>query len=100
MAHLPSRRRDHCRAAKTWRALPRTDNEEKYQELRGPDDPATFEEYIEQRTFHPAGRMSDYALQKIIDSPTMGGHLNRMRWSVVTFRKSGTRSLPPTGRLL
>lgn len=63
----------------------RTDNEEKYQELRGPNDPATFEEYKARRTFHPAGRMSAYALQKIIDSPTMGGHLNQMRWAVVTF---------------
>ena len=63
----------------------RTDNEEKYQELRGPSDPATFEEYVAQRTFHPAGRMSAYALQTIIDSPTMGGHLNKMRWSLVTF---------------
>jgi len=64
----------------------RTDNEEKYQQLRGPNDPATFEEYVAQRTFHPAGRMSAFALQKIIDSPTMGGHLNQMRWSVVTFK--------------
>lgn len=64
----------------------RTDNEEKYQELRGPNDPATFEEYVAKRMFHPAGRMSAYALQKIIDSPMMGGHLNQMRWSVVTFK--------------
>jgi len=65
----------------------RTDNEEKYQELRGPDDPLTFEEYVANRTFHPAGRMSAHALQTIIDSPTMGGHLNGMRWSVVRFAK-------------
>lgn len=65
----------------------RTDNEEKYQELRGPDDPATFEEHVARRTFHPAGRMSAHALQTIIDSPTMGGQLNKMRWSVVTFAK-------------
>lgn len=65
----------------------RTDNEEKYQELRGPDDPSTFEEYVAQRTFHPAGRMSARTLQTIIDSPRMGGHLNQMRWGVVTFKK-------------
>jgi hypothetical protein len=64
-----------------------TDNEEKYQELREPNDPPTFEEYVASRTFHPVGRMSAYALQKIIDSPTMGGHLNKMRWNVVTFTK-------------
>jgi hypothetical protein len=64
-----------------------TDNEEQYQKLRSPDDPPTFEEYVARRIFHPAGRMSAYALQKIIDSPTMGGHLNKMRWSVMTFAR-------------
>lgn len=66
-------------------ALP--DNEEKYREIRKSDDPDTFEEYLTQSTFHPVGRMSAYALQTIIDSPTMGGHLNKMRWSLVTFKK-------------
>lgn len=62
------------------------ENEEKYREIRKPDDPDTFEKYLTQSTFHPAGRMSAYALQTIIDSPTMGGHLNKMRWSLVTFK--------------
>jgi hypothetical protein len=31
--------------------------------------------------------MSAYTLQTIIDSPTMGGHLNKMRWSIVTFAR-------------
>ncbi len=30
--------------------------------------------------------MSALALQTIIDSPQMGGHLNNMRWCVVTFK--------------
>jgi Protein of unknown function (DUF4238) len=37
-------------------------------------------------TGHPAGRASVLAVQRIIDSPLMGGHLNQMRWSVVSFR--------------
>jgi hypothetical protein len=31
--------------------------------------------------------MSVYAVQNLIDSPRMGGHLNQMRWAVVTFNK-------------
>lgn len=62
-------------------------NNVKYQEIRQPDDPETFEEYLAKCAYHPAGRMSAYALQTIIDSPRMGGHLNQMRWSVVTIAK-------------
>ena len=61
-------------------------NNAKYLEIRKPDDPETFEEYAAQSAVHPAGRMSAYALQTIIDSPQMGGHLNQMRWSLVTFK--------------
>jgi uncharacterized protein DUF4238 len=57
----------------------------KYQEIKRLDDPATYEEYIA-KTGHPAGRASAIAMQTIIDSPRMGGHLNQMRWSVVTFK--------------
>jgi hypothetical protein len=62
-------------------------NNVKYREIRQPNDPETFEEYLAKGVYHPAGRMSAYALQTIIDSPRMGGHLNQMRWSVVTFAK-------------
>jgi hypothetical protein len=63
------------------------ENSEKYRELRRPDDPQTFEEYLAKSTYHPAGRMNARTLQTVIDSPRMGGHLNQMRWSVVTFKK-------------
>jgi Protein of unknown function (DUF4238) len=58
----------------------------KYQEIRQPGDPETYEEYISKSLRYPAGRMSAYAMQTIIDSPRMGGHLNQMRWSLVAFR--------------
>jgi hypothetical protein len=58
---------------------------EKYRAIRRPEDPETYEEYIA-LTGHPAGRASAMAMQRIIDRPLMGGHLNQMRWSVVTFR--------------
>jgi hypothetical protein len=72
-------------------------NNAKYQEIRQPDDPETFEEYVANSVYHPAGRMSAYALQTIIDSPQMGGHLNKMRWSVVTF-KNGRHTLLSSDR--
>jgi hypothetical protein len=61
-----------------------TELNDKYRQIRRPDDPDTYEEYIA-KTGHPAGRTSAIAMQTIIDSPRMGGHLNQMRWSVVTF---------------
>jgi hypothetical protein len=60
---------------------------DKYRQIRKPDDPETYEEYIA-KTGHPAGRASAIAMQTIIDSPRMGGHLNQMRWSVVTFKNA------------
>ncbi len=62
-----------------------TELNDKYRQIRKPEDPETYEEYIS-KTGHPAGRASAIAFQTIIDSPRMGGHLNQMRWSVVTFK--------------
>ncbi|MGJ5051822.1 DUF4238 domain-containing protein [Bradyrhizobium oligotrophicum] len=59
--------------------------EKRYQEIRRQDDPETYAEHIARSTFHPAGRASALAMQKVIDSPLMGGRLNQMRWAVVTF---------------
>lgn len=60
---------------------------ERYREIRRPEDPETYEEYIA-LTGHPAGRASAIAMQTIIDSPRMGGHLNQMRWSTLTFKNA------------
>jgi hypothetical protein len=66
-----------------------TSNElnDKYRKIKRPEDPETYEEYVA-LTGHPAGRASAIAMQTIIDSPRMGGHLNQMRWSTVTFKKA------------
>jgi len=58
---------------------------EKYRVIRRPEDPETYDDYMA-LTGHPAGRASAIAMQRIIDSPLMGGHLNQMHWSVVSFR--------------
>jgi hypothetical protein len=62
-----------------------TELEDRYRAIKRPDDPETYAEHIA-KNGHPAGRTSARAMQTIIDSPTMGGHLNQMYWSVVTFR--------------
>ena len=60
---------------------------ESYRKVRRPEDLETYAEYIA-KTEHPAGRTSAIAMQRIIDSPNMGGHLNRMNWNVVTFSQA------------
>jgi hypothetical protein len=62
-----------------------TELNDRYRQIRRPEDPETYEEYMA-LTGHPAGRASAIAMQTIIDSPRMGGHLNQMRWSTVTFK--------------
>jgi hypothetical protein len=64
-----------------------TELNDKYRQIKQPTDPETYEEYIA-LTGHPAGRASAIAMQTIIDSPRMGGHLNQMRWSTVTFKNA------------
>lgn len=58
---------------------------ERYRAIKRPEEPDTYEEYIAP-TGNPAGRASAIAMQRIIDSPLMGGHLNQMRWSIISFR--------------
>ena len=74
-----------------------TELNDKYRQIKQPTDPETYEEYIA-LTGHPAGRASAIAMQTIIDSPRMGGHLNQMRWSTVTFRTRNTLCSRPIDR--
>jgi Protein of unknown function (DUF4238) len=57
---------------------------EGYRAIRRPEDPETLAEHMAQAG-NPAGQASAVAVQRIVDSPRMGGHLNSMRWSVVWF---------------
>jgi hypothetical protein len=77
---------------------------ERYRAIRQPEDPETYAEHIA-RTGHPVGRTSAITMQTLIDSPLMGKHLNRMRWSVVRFNVSRTlltsdRPIVMTGGLI
>jgi Protein of unknown function (DUF4238) len=66
------------------------DNKElndRYRAIKRPEEPETYAEHIA-RAGHPAGQASAMAMQRIIDSPRMGGHLNKMLWSVVWFEST------------
>jgi hypothetical protein len=72
------------------------DVNERYRAIKRPEEPETYAEYIA-LTGHPAGRASAIAMKTVIDSPLMGGHLNKMRWSIVSF-KSATRTFLTSDR--
>jgi Protein of unknown function (DUF4238) len=45
--------------------------------------PPTYEEYAAKHSPNPAGRGGAMLLQKIIDNPDLGNHINNMRWTVL-----------------
>jgi hypothetical protein len=55
-----------------------------YRNHRTADHPETYEEFLAKNE-HPAARASATSLQSQIDHPEVGTHLNKMRWSLVTF---------------
>jgi hypothetical protein len=73
-----------------------TEVNDRYRAIKRPDDPESYAEHIA-RTGHPAGRASAIAVQTLIDSPLMGGRLNRMRWSILRFN-STSRTLLTSDR--
>ena len=58
--------------------------EENYATQRLPTEPATFEEFKRNRPTNPAGRAAAMLIQKIIDSDTVGNHLNNMIWTILS----------------
>lgn len=62
------------------------DLEEKYASLRGPNDPATFDEWIaEQEPLAPDLRVR--LLKLLIDSPRIGTALITMQWQLYTLKR-------------
>lgn len=64
----------------------------KYEELRSPSDPPTFQHYLEQR----ADDMRDWALQtnrSLIDHRRIGEILNNMRWFIRSIEGGGRKYL-------
>jgi hypothetical protein len=54
-----------------------------YQQHRKPTNPPTYEEYTAIHSPNPAGRGEALLLQKAIDSPLIGKHINNMLWMVL-----------------
>jgi len=70
-------------AAKILYEQSRAELQADYALHREPTDPTTYEEYAATHSPNPAGRGGALLLQKIIDNPVLGKHINNMRWIVL-----------------
>ena len=70
-------------AAKALYDQSRTDLQADYAKHRNPTDPPTYEEYAALHSPNPAGCGGAILLQKSIDHPDLGNHINNMRWTVL-----------------
>jgi hypothetical protein len=59
---------------------------QKYDALKRPNDPPTYEEYMAQLGPNPHGRASAVLLQKVVDSRLLGAHINAMKWHLLTIK--------------
>lgn len=60
----------------------------RYAELREPDDPETFEEFIVRRDPHVVDKVSVNMIMRAIENVEIGTHINRMHWRVFDLPKS------------
>jgi hypothetical protein len=84
--HRSPERVDHMRAT-IESEYPRllAEFRENYASMKQLDDPDTFEEYEALMGPNPSGRATALLLQKIMDSKTVGEHINQMTWHLLTF---------------
>ncbi|MGB9368511.1 MAG: DUF4238 domain-containing protein [Xanthobacteraceae bacterium] len=60
-----------------------------YEELRKPEDPATFEEYIEKHFPLTPIKAFLNMIIKVIDNQNLGTHINHMIWGVADLSRAG-----------
>lgn len=60
-----------------------------YEELRKPDDPPTFEQYIEKNFPLTPTKAFLNMIIKVIDNQKIGAHINSMHWGVVDLSAAG-----------
>jgi hypothetical protein len=65
-----------------------------YEAIRKPEDPETFDEYVERRDPLIAAKMRMNMVIKSFNNDILGGHINRMKWAVLDVSAS------PVGLLL
>jgi hypothetical protein len=59
-----------------------------YDAIRKPEDPATFDEYLEQRDPLIAAKMRMNMIIKSFDNEIVGDRINKMKWAVVDLSAS------------
>ena len=64
-----------------------------YEATRKPEDPATFDEYLEARDPLIAAKMRMNMMIKAFDNDVLGSHINRMKWGMVDVSASPLRLL-------
>jgi Protein of unknown function (DUF4238) len=94
LMHRTPERVEHLRAT-IEREYPKllAEFQENYASMKQLGDPDTFEEYKARMGPNPSGRATALLLQKIMDSKTVGEHLNHMTWHVLTFGNAPQRLL-------
>lgn len=71
----------------------RDEYQERYEALRKPEDPVTFDEYIATRDPFTATKVSVNMIVKVFDNEILGGQLNKMHWGVIDVSRSRHRFL-------
>jgi uncharacterized protein DUF4238 len=69
------------------------DNQARYEAIRQPGDPATFDELLAQRDPLTAVKMHVNLIVKALDNDVVGTHLNQMKLATIDLSASSTRLL-------
>jgi hypothetical protein len=64
-----------------------------YEAIRKPDDPETFDEYLQTRDPHAAIKMRVNLIMRSFDNPKLGELINKMTWGVVDISQSPIKLL-------
>lgn len=79
-------------AEKIWKASGE-DYQARYEEIREPGDPATFDEKLTQRDPLTHIKVQVNLIIKALDNEIVGTHLNQMKWATVDVSSSSVRLL-------
>jgi hypothetical protein len=69
------------------------ESQRRYEEMRKPGDPATFDEYIALRDPLVEMKMRVNLIIKSFDNDILGKHINNMRWAILDVSSAGKRLL-------
>ena len=80
-------------AAEKIRSASGEDYQARYEAVRKPGDPATFDEYLALRDPLTAIKMQVNLIIKTLDNDIVGAHINRMKWATIDLSGASERLL-------